>query len=71
MRAILLLKAFIQNDDGLLELELAICGVTNTSIQSFAVPASSRPWKKSRTASSVSKNEFPQVWLTNHVASPT
>jgi len=43
MRAMLRLNVVIQNDEGWLEPEFVIWGVTNTSIQSFAVAASSRP----------------------------
>ncbi len=68
MRAMLCLKVLIQKLDGWLEPN---CGVTRTSIHSLALPASSRPWKNSNTASSVSANALDHVWLMNQFASPT
>ena len=71
MRAMLLLNVPIHHDDGFDGPALACCDVTITSNHILALAESLRPLKNSKIASSVSKNELFQVWLTNHVAWPT
>jgi hypothetical protein len=71
MRAILCLKVPIHHDDGFDGPALACCAVTMKSSHTNAAAPSSLPSKNNSTASSVSTNALPHVWLINHVASPT